>query len=56
MVQLSKAKFRTIPMKTALTEDGKSLDFQYDWDAFEDALGPKTKIVLLTNPHNPTGK
>ena len=56
MAQLSKANFKTIPFKTSQTEDKKALNFEYDWDAFEDALGPKTKIVLLTNPHNPTGK
>lgn len=28
-----------------------------DWDALERALGdPKNRVLLLTNPHNPTGK
>ena len=56
MVQLSKADYKAIPLKANPSEDGSELVFEYDWDAFEDALGPKTKVVLLTNPHNPTGK
>lgn len=28
-----------------------------DWDALEVALArPEAKVMLLTNPHNPTGK
>lgn len=31
-------------------------DYRYDGDAFEAAITPKTRIVLLNTPHNPTGK
>lgn len=32
-------------------------DYQIDWDTLETVLKqPQTKILLLTNPHNPTGK
>lgn len=31
-------------------------DWSFDRDSFISAIGPKTKFVLLTNPHNPTGK
>ena len=30
-------------------------DWQPDWDEFEHAVGPKTRLVYLSNPHNPTG-
>ncbi|HVJ79645.1 MAG TPA: pyridoxal phosphate-dependent aminotransferase [Planctomycetia bacterium] len=31
-------------------------NWTFDFDEFRAALGPKTKIVLLVNPGNPTGK
>ena len=42
---------KTVPMSCA---GGK--DWVYDLDLFESSLTPKTKLVILTNPHNPTGK
>jgi len=30
-------------------------DYRIDWDAVRRALTPKTKIILLNSPHNPTG-
>jgi N-succinyldiaminopimelate aminotransferase len=31
-------------------------DWSYDQDALAAAIGPRTKLVLLNTPHNPTGK
>jgi aspartate/methionine/tyrosine aminotransferase len=31
-------------------------DFEIDLGAIEDAVGPRTKVVLLNVPHNPTGQ
>lgn len=30
-------------------------DWRPDWDAFASALGPRTRLVILNTPHNPTG-
>src|SRR5262249_25494049 len=30
-------------------------DYRYDLDAILEAIGPKTKLVFLCNPNNPTG-
>jgi len=30
-------------------------DWQLDWDEFERAVNPNTRLVYLTNPNNPTG-
>lgn len=30
-------------------------DWEPDWEEFERAVGPKTRLVYLSNPHNPTG-
>lgn len=34
----------------------RSEDFSLDLDAVEQAIGPKTRVVLLNSPHNPTGQ
>jgi len=33
----------------------KELTFDLDLDAIEAAIGPKTRVVLVNSPHNPTG-
>lgn len=33
-----------------------SADLQIDWEDLEARFSPKTKILVLNNPHNPTGK
>ena len=30
--------------------------WQFDFDHFEKSITPKTKLVMITNPHNPSGK
>ena len=30
-------------------------EFRIDWEAFDRALGPKTRMVILNTPHNPSG-
>ncbi|WP_459206671.1 pyridoxal phosphate-dependent aminotransferase [Pseudomonas sp. MLB6B] len=30
-------------------------DFAIDWQAFSDALTPRTRLVVLNSPHNPSG-
>lgn len=40
----------------ALQLDTSSKKWELDLNAFEAAITPKTKIILLNNPHNPTGK
>ncbi len=32
-----------------------SPDFSVDWERFEAALGPRTRLVIVNTPHNPTG-
>ncbi len=30
--------------------------YQVDWDSFEAAITPNTRMFILCNPHNPVGK
>jgi cystathionine beta-lyase len=36
--------------------DGAILDYVIDFQAFEAAITPRTKVFMLCNPHNPMGK
>ena len=49
-VEFAGATLKTAPFKV---ENG---EFKYDFDALERAINPKTKALVLINPHNPTGK
>jgi len=40
-----------VPVPIALQGPG----FRIDWEAFDQALGPKTRMVILNTPHNPSG-
>ena len=33
----------------------KAPDFGIDWDALQAAINPKTRMILLNSPHNPSG-
>lgn len=41
-----------VPRKLALTRPG----FDLDLDAIEAAIGPRTRLVIVNTPHNPTGR
>jgi len=30
-------------------------DYRVDWDQVQDAITPKTRLIILNSPHNPTG-
>ncbi len=40
----------------AVTHDGKLMRYEIDFDAFEAAITPRTKVFILCNPHNPVGR
>lgn len=41
-----------VPCKVKL----KGVQFDLDLDAIEEAIGPKTRMVIVNTPHNPTGR
>lgn len=40
----------------AATSTGRTLRYEMDLDAFEDALTPATRLFILCHPHNPVGR
>lgn len=50
-IEFSGAKIVTAPM--VINSQGEWL---FDFKAFENAITPRTKLVMITNPHNPSGK
>lgn len=49
-VRLAGGSTRHVPL--VIDQHG---EFQVDWQRLEDALSPKTRLVILNFPHNPTG-
>jgi cystathionine beta-lyase len=38
-----------------LVGDGRTIHYEIDYEAFEAAITPQTRLFLLCHPHNPTG-
>lgn len=45
-VQLTGAIAKRIPL---------GLDFKPDWELIDQSIGPRTKMLIVNNPHNPSG-
>jgi len=37
-------------------QNGETLHYEIDFDAFEAAITPRTRLFILCNPHNPVGR
>jgi N-succinyldiaminopimelate aminotransferase len=44
-----------VPLQRELDDDGELVGFRPDLDELAAVLGPRTRVVLLNSPHNPTG-
>ena len=49
-IEFAGGNIKTAPI---INHNGK---WEYDFETFEKLITPKTKVVIITNPHNPTGK
>lgn len=56
MIKLAGGVLKTVPMNLVKDTENKTISWTYDWSAFAEAVGPKTKAIMLINPHSPTGK
>lgn len=46
-IELSKAKAVFVPLTFP--------DFSYDWELIRSKITPRTKLIIINSPHNPTG-
>ena len=46
-VRLAGGHVRRLPLRSA--------DFSVDWERVEEAIGPRTRLLMLNFPHNPSG-
>lgn len=46
-IRLAGGRARHIPLSAP--------DFRVDWDRVKDAIGPRTRMIIINTPHNPTG-
>lgn len=54
MIALAGGVHRTVPI--AITDDGAgTLELDVDPEVLAAAVGPRTRVILLNTPHNPTG-
>lgn len=55
---LAPGKFDLVSNTAAMTlrVEGSRLDYEFDFDALEAAVNPQTRMLLLSNPHNPVGR
>jgi N-succinyldiaminopimelate aminotransferase len=44
-----------VPLRRELDPDGELVGFRPDLDELAAAVGPRTRVLLLNSPHNPTG-
>jgi aspartate/methionine/tyrosine aminotransferase len=49
-IEFAGASIKTAPI---YLENG---EWKYNFDEFEKLITKNTKVVIITNPHNPTGK
>lgn len=58
-IKLPGGKVKYVPLhppKDADTRSSSANEWSIDWEEFEQAITPRTKIVVLNSPHNPLGK
>lgn len=47
---------KTVPLNMTKNSETKTISWDYDWEKLSDALTDKTKAIILTNPHSPSGR
>lgn len=55
-VAMAGARMRGVLLRPEPRADGRGFRFGFDPDELRRAFNPKTRLLLLNSPHNPTGK
>lgn len=54
-INLAGGKTIAISLLANRNDRGQVLSYDIPWDALENAINPKTRLILINTPHNPTG-
>ena len=54
-IELAGGKTISVSLKVVRDEIGQVASYQIPWDALANAINPKTRLIIINTPHNPTG-
>ena len=54
-IELAGGKTIAVSLKVARDEAGQVASYEIPWDALANSIGPKTRLIIINTPHNPTG-
>ncbi|MBU3541270.1 pyridoxal phosphate-dependent aminotransferase [Polynucleobacter sp. UB-Tiil-W10] len=54
-IALAGGKTISVSLNVVRDEIGQVASYQIPWDALANAINPKTRLIIINTPHNPTG-
>ena len=54
-IELAGGKTIAVSLQVMRNESGQVASYEIPWDALARALNPKTRLIIINTPHNPTG-
>ena len=54
-IDLAGGKTVAISLEVVRDESGRVASYQIPWDSLAKAINPKTRLIIINTPHNPTG-
>lgn len=54
-IELAGGKVRAVSLQAIRDEHGQVSSYEIPWDALAKAINPKTRLIIINTPHNPTG-
>jgi len=54
-IELAGGKTIAVSLQVMRDESGQVASYEIPWDALAKALNPKTRLIIINTPHNPTG-
>ncbi len=54
-VELAGGKTVAVSLQVIRDESGQVASYEIPWDALANAIHPKTRLIIINTPHNPTG-
>jgi methionine aminotransferase len=54
-IELAGGKTIAVSLQVMRDESGQVASYEIPWDALARALNPKTRLIIINTPHNPTG-